>query len=135
MFHWKKHPSQIELWIEDVDEKSVFTEALMALGDVLTEERGGVPVMHDVSVAASDPRELLAAWLNELAELAAEEGFIAERMIRMDLADARLDARVGGQRLVPRYAIEGATCHELEVQESEGTWRAHVVLDTGSTSK
>jgi SHS2 domain-containing protein len=128
VFHWRQHPTQIEIWIEDVDLDDAFTEAMMALGDVLTEERGGVPVMHDVSVAAPDVPKLLAEWLNALARLAAEEGFIAERVVRMDLADTRLDARVGGQRLVPRHVVKGATCHELEMK-SDHLWRAHVVLD------
>lgn len=117
------------MWIEDIDRRAVFNEALMALGDVLTEERGGAPLMHDVSAAASTPRELLANWLNALAALAGEEGFIAERIVHMDLADDRLDARVAGQRLAPRHAVRGATCHELEMQETDGIWRAHVVLD------
>lgn len=130
MFRWDERPSQIEAWIEDVDEKAVFGEALMALGDVLTEERGGAPVMRDIEAGADSPARLLAAWLDALAALARDEGFVAERVVHIDLADDRVEARVAGQLLAPRKAIKAATCHRLEMRESDGAWHAHVVLDS-----
>ena len=129
MFRWEQSPDRIEMWIEDADLKAVFGEALMALGDVLTEERGGAPVMKDVSAGAPDRPALLAEWLNELAALAEDEGFVAERVVRMDLADDQIDARIAGQLLTPRHKIKGARCHRLELESSGDPCRAHVVLD------
>ena len=130
MFRWEERPGQIEIWIEDVDEKAVFGEALMAIGDVLTEERGGEALMHDIEAAADQPARLLAEWVNELSRLARDDDFVAERVVRMEMADDRVAARVAGQRLAPRHAIRAATCHRLEMSSSDGTWHAHVVLDT-----
>jgi SHS2 domain-containing protein len=129
MYSWNEHESEIEVFIEDESPRAVMTEALVALGDLLTEQRGGEAVTHEVSVSATDLPALLAEWLNELAFLAERDGFVPERVIRMELADTSLEATVAGQRSVPRNVVKGVTYHRLELQEADGVWRARVVLD------
>ena len=129
MYHWVDHESEVELFIEDEDVRGVMTEALVALGELLSEERGGEAVTHEVSVSAPDLPALLAEWLNELVFLAETDGFIPERVVRMEIADTTLKATVAGQRSVPRSLIKGVTYHRLELEEAEGEWRARVVLD------
>jgi SHS2 domain-containing protein len=129
MYSWVEHESEVELLVEDESPEAVFTEALVALGDLLAEERGGESVTHEVSASAADLPALLAEWLNELVYLAERDGFIPERVVRIELANASLRATVGGQRGVPQNLIKAITYHGLEMSEDEGEWRARVVLD------
>lgn len=129
MYHWVDHESEVELVIEDEDLGGVMTEALIALGELLSEERGGEAVTHKVSVSAHDLPALLAEWMSELVFLAETDGFIPERVVRMEIADHSLDATVAGQRSVPRNLIKGVTYHRLELERLEGEWRARVILD------
>lgn len=129
MYRWLEHTSEIELVVEDESPRAVFTEALVALGEVLADATGGEPVKHDVSVDAPDRAALLAAWLDELVYLAETDGFIPERVVRMRLERRRLEATVGGRRSVPRNLVKAVTYHRLEMERADGGWRARVVLD------
>ncbi len=129
MYRWIEHTSEVEVVIEDESPTAVFAEALVALGDLLTEERGGYPVTHEVSATAPDLPALLVEWLNELVYLAETDGLIPECAVRIDLTDTTLSATVGGQRRRPRTVVKGVTYHNLELAEADGGWRARVVLD------
>ena len=115
--------------IEDDTATAVFIEALVALGDLLTEERGGDPVTHEVSVSAPDLPALLVEWLNELVYLAETDGFIPERVVEIELGETSLEATVAGQRTRPQTLVKGVTYHGLELTRVDGVWHARVVLD------
>jgi SHS2 domain-containing protein len=129
MYRWIEHTADIELEIEDESPEAVFTEALVAYGDLLAEERGGDPVTHPVSISAPDLPALLAEWMNELVYLAETDGFVPERVESLALADAGLEAEVGGQRGIPRNPVKAVTYHDLEMRKVDGVWQARVVLD------
>jgi SHS2 domain-containing protein len=129
MYRWVEHTSEIELLIEDETPQAVFAEALVALGDLLTEQRGGEPVSHEVSVSAADLPTLLAEWMNELVYLAETDGFIPERTQRLDLTERTVEAVVAGRRGNPRNLVKAVTYHGLELSRSDGRWTARVVLD------
>jgi SHS2 domain-containing protein len=107
----------------------VFTEALVALGDLMTEERGGEPVTREVAAEAADLAALLVEWLSELVYLAETDGFIPERVVEIEIDQTRVRATVGGQRGLPQTLVKGVTYHGLELAEAHGGWRARVVLD------
>jgi SHS2 domain-containing protein len=129
MYRWIEHTAEIELEIEDESPEAVFREALLAYGDLLTEERGGEPVTHSVSVSAADLPALLAEWMNELVYLAEADGFVPERVERLRLSDGGLEAEIAGQRRLPRNPVKAVTYHGLELREVDGAWRARAVLD------
>lgn len=130
MYRWLEHTSEMELWIEEESAKDVFTEAAIALGELLREHRRGEPVTHTVAVSAADLPALLVEWLGELAYLAESDGFVPERVVELDLADSSLEAVVAGQRTEPQTLVKGVTYHRLELAQGEdGVWRARVVLD------
>jgi SHS2 domain-containing protein len=124
-----EHTSEIELLIEDATPEGVFTEALVALGDVLSEARKGEPVTHAVRISAPDLPALLAAWMEELVFLAETDGFIPERVVEIELEDTGIVAVVGGERSVPQSLIKAVTYHRLEMGRTDAGWRARVVLD------
>jgi SHS2 domain-containing protein len=129
MYRWIEHTAEIELAIEDESPEAVFNEALVAFGDLLTEERGGEPVTHRVNISAPDLPALLAEWMNELVYLAETDGFVPERVEQLRLVDSRLQAEIGGQRHIPRNPVKAVTYHDLEMHDVEGVWYARVVLD------
>lgn len=130
MYRWLEHTSEVELWIEEESAREVFTEAAIALGDLLGEHPRGKPVTHAVSVSAADLPALLAEWLGELSYLAETDGFVPERVVELDLADSSLEAVVAGQRTAPQTLVKGVTYHRLELARGEdGAWRGRVVLD------
>ena len=129
MYRWVEHTAEIELEIEDESPRAVFTEALVALGDLLTGERGREPVTHEVSISAADLPALLVEWMNELVYLAETDGFIPERVEELHLAGNTLEATVAGQRGEPRPLVKAVTYHGLELSKTNGGWSARVVLD------
>ena len=129
MYRWLDHTSEIELLIEDETPEAVFAEAMVALGDVLGDVRGGEPVTHEVRITAPDRAALLAGWMKELVHLAETDGFIPHRIERLELDATTLEALVGGERSVPQSLIKAVTYDRLEMEPVDGGWRARVILD------
>lgn len=129
MYRWVEHTSEIEVLIENDSPEAVFAEAMAAIGDVLADGRDGEPVTHEVALSASDLPALLAAWMEELVYLAETDGFIAQRIERLELEGTSLRAVVGGECSVPQSLIKAVTYHRLEMGRTDGGWRARVVLD------
>lgn len=120
---------EIEVVVEDDSADAVFAETLVAVGDVLADRaRGGVEVTHDVSLRAADPPALLRAWVDELVRLAETDGFIAQHIGHIDLEPESIRATIGGERGVPQDLIRKATCERLELERTDGGWRAEIVL-------
>ena len=129
MYRWVEHTSEVELVVEDHTPEGVFAEAAVALGDLLSNARGGEPVTHEVRASAGDRPALLAAWMEELVYLAETDGFIPQRIIELELGDGDVKATLGGERSVPQSLIKAVTYHRLEMEPAESGWRARVVLD------
>jgi SHS2 domain-containing protein len=132
VYHLTEHPTQIELYIEDVTPEAVLAEALLALGDVFAEAsaESGTPVTHEIVVRADDFPALLNAWVNELVRLAEGDGFVPERVATMRLESTSIDAVVAGERGIPQSRIKAVTYERLEMRRlDDGVWNARVVLD------
>jgi SHS2 domain-containing protein len=124
-----EHTSEVELEIEDATVEDVFAEALVAVGDLLAVASQGEAVTREIRAEAGDLPALLAAWIEELVYLAETDGFIPQRIERLNLDGTRLDAVVGGERSVPQSLIKAVTYHDLELEQVGGACRARVVLD------
>jgi protein archease len=129
MYRWVEHTGELELEIKATDPREVFEEGFRALRGLLQTGHIGPPQVHDVEVSALDRAALLADWLAELAYLGESEGFVPERLERLELADASLSARVEGFTGEPRHLVKGVTYHRLSLEPSGAGWRATVVID------
>ncbi|MGH2955183.1 MAG: archease [Solirubrobacterales bacterium] len=129
MYRWIEHTSEVEVLIEDESPRAVFAEALVALADLLAEERDGDAVTREVSAGAPDLPALLVEWLSELVYLAETDGFVPERVVELELTETSIEATVEGRRGEPQTVVKGVTYHGLELAEADGGWRARVVLD------
>lgn len=133
MYRWIRHPTEIELEVEDTDPEGVLTEAVLALSEIFPFTRGDEPVTHEVVVSAEDQPALLAAWMHELLRLAEDEGFVPERVEKLRLQGSSVVAVVAGERSTPpRRPIGAVTERRLEMRQlDDGAWLARVVLARG----
>jgi SHS2 domain-containing protein len=92
----------------------------------------------EVRLSAPDRETLLVRWLNELIFLIQGPGLVPARAeirlaetggatcaLEASLSGAPLDLEVFGWQ----GEIKSATFHGLEIQRTNGTWRARVILD------
>jgi SHS2 domain-containing protein len=128
MHRFAAHTGEVQIEVEAASAARVFAEAALALVELIGEE-GGEPVTREVWVAASDPETLLAEWLGELVFLAETEGFVAEKVLALELGDRSLQASVAGRTSTPRPLVKAVTYHDLVLEQREGGWFARVVLD------
>ena len=127
MYRVRRHDDRIEVDIEDETPEAVFREAIVALGDEITEQRGGEPLAHPVDRTATDLSTLLRDLLDELLRLENDDLFVTERATRLAIAGTSVHAVVGGQRLPHDGTI--ASIDQVEVSQAEdATWHARLVL-------
>jgi HSP20 family protein len=123
LYRWVEHTSEAELEIEGESAADVLVEATAAFGDLLS----AAPRFEEAEVraraSAGDLPALLAEWLGELAYLAETDGFIAERVVGLDLAGTAVEALVAGHRSEPQSLVKGVTYHRLEMAPEAGLWR------------
>ena len=131
MYEIDARDSVTEIVVEDVEPAALFTESLLGLSDVLSETTTGTPVTHEVLLGPADLEGLLRGWMAELIRLAAEDGFVPERLEVERLEATSLSARVAGVRGVPREEIRAVALGGLEIRRLEdGAWAARVTLET-----
>jgi SHS2 domain-containing protein len=128
VYRWNESGTEAELEIEDESTEAVFREGVVALGDILTEQRGGEPLVHGLSLSADDVSSLFEGWLSELARLDREESFVCERVVRLDLAGTTLEGAVAGQRFEHEPVVEALTGATLKRDETDAVFRGTAQL-------
>jgi SHS2 domain-containing protein len=127
-YRWVDHTAEVELEIDAADEREVFEEAARALAELLGIDGWGDAV-RTVSVEAGDRPALLAAWIEELAFLAESEGFVATRIVSIDVSERSVRATVAGVLGEPPPLVKAVTYHRLAFEPNGRRYMARVVLD------
>jgi len=129
-YRWVDHTAEVELEIESGSERGVLEDALLALAELLATENPGRPQeLRSVVAEAADRPALLAAWIEELAFLAESEGFVATRLVDLDLAENTASATVAGVLDAPPPLVKAVTYHRLSFERHGERYVARVVLD------
>jgi SHS2 domain-containing protein len=128
-FDWVEHTGEIELTVEACSAEQVLAEATVAVAQLLGRGGEGVPVVHELVVDATDRPALLVAWLEELVFLAETEAFVPERIVGIEMTDHHTRGSVEGRQGRPSHLVKAVTYHDLVFKQSDGGWRAQVVLD------
>jgi SHS2 domain-containing protein len=129
-YRWVDHTAEVELEIEAAGERGVLEEALRALAELLeVEARAPGDERRSVTVDAPDRPALLAGWIEELAFLAESEGFVATRVVELDLRGGGLSATVSGVLGEPPPLVKAVTYHRLAFEPSGHGYLARVILD------
>lgn len=129
MYRLVEHTSEVEIEIEADSAAGVLIEAATAFGEVLVDAPRLAEVECEVRASADDLPALLAEWLGELAYLAETDGFIPERVVKIEIVGTAVEALLAGHRSQPQSLVKGVTYHRLEMAPADGLWRARVVLD------
>lgn len=124
-----EHVGEVELELEGSSVADLCVEALAAFRELVDgATANGAAFERELVLPEAEPSLLLVDWLNELVFLAEVEGFVPERVERIELGED-LRATLAGVRGHPRHLVKAATLHDLELSNREGVWRARVVLD------
>jgi len=131
VYRWVDHTSEVELEIEAAGELEVFEDAARALAELLGVNADGTrtTVVRRVAAHAADRPALLAAWLEELVFLAESEGFVATRVVEVQLDGESLQATVAGVLAAPPPLVKAVTYHRLAFEPSDAGYFARVVFD------
>ena len=131
-YRWIEHTAELELELEGTSAEAVFADALLALGELLSDEgshQAGAAVSVQVSVAGQDRAMLLAEWLDELVFRAEIDGLVPVALEQIELGEHQLTATIRGAQGTPRHLVKGVTHHRLAFERADGGLRATVVLD------
>lgn len=129
MYRWVDHTAEVELEIDAANEREVLEDASRALAELLGFPEVSSDERRTVAVTAPDRPALLAAWLEELVFLAESQGFIAGRLLDLELGHDSLRATVGGQIGDPPPLVKAVTYHRLAFAPTDRGYFARVVLD------
>jgi SHS2 domain-containing protein len=130
VYRWVDHTAEVELEIEAASEREVLESAMSALAELLgIDEAGAGGQRRAIALQAGDRPALLAAWIEELAFLAESEGFVATRLVDLDLDESGLTATVAGVLDEPPPLVKAVTYHRLAFEPSGAGYVARVILD------
>jgi SHS2 domain-containing protein len=130
-YRWVDHTAEVELEIEAAGEREVLEEAVRALAELLGVGTADSTTERALTAHAPDRPALLAAWIEELTFLAESEGFVATRVLDLEIGAGGVRATVAGVLGEPPPLIKAVTYHRLEFAprvRGEG-YGARVILD------
>jgi SHS2 domain-containing protein len=131
-YRWVEHTAELELEIDAPTEEAVFTDSLLAIGELLSDEapaHAGERSSIELSLAGAERTLLLADWLDELVFRAETEQLVPLGVERIELDGQSLRATVRAARAAPRPLVKGVTHHRLAFERHGEGFRATVVLD------
>ena len=81
-----EHVGEVELELEGSSEADLYVEALAAFRELVdSTTTQGAAFQREIVLPDAEPSLLLVDWLNELVFLAEVEGFVPERLERLEL--------------------------------------------------
>ena len=131
---FEDHTGEVELALEADTLPELFTQAALALAELLLGQPSVPPgpdaVAIRVSVRSSDLPGLLVDWMNELIYRAETLGAVWTEVGLLQLHDGELTAELRGIPS-PDLAVEvkAATLHDVRLEAVGHGWQGHLVLD------
>jgi SHS2 domain-containing protein len=125
-----EHTGEVELELEGPTEAAVLEQAALALAELVRRPGGGAPGSREITLPPAERSLLLVDWLGELVFLAEVDGFVPDRISRLEVDASGLRAVVEGRRGRPAHLVKAVTLHGLRFGKAPGGgWQARVVLD------
>ena len=131
-FHETEHTADWAFSVQGRDLRELFVQAARAMFQLQGQLNNTQPPSHvrDVEVDGFDRETLLVNWLNELLYLQEMNNETYANLEIREISDTHLTARLHGQSGQPnRRLIKAVTFHGLKVEQSEGAWRATMIVD------
>lgn len=131
------HTADVGLRIEAGSLDDLFRTAAQGLFDYIVVNRDAIRVdsLEDVNLQADSATELLLSWLGELLFRSETRHRLYNRFDVHVATDGRsLRAQIGGEpidrdRHTLDHEVKAITHHGANLTESEGRWRAELILD------
>jgi SHS2 domain-containing protein len=125
-----EHTGEVELELEGPTEAAVFEQAALALAELVRRPGGGAAESREIVLPPAERSLLLVDWLGELVFLAEVDGFVPDRVTRLDVDASGLHVLVEGRCGTPAHLVKAVTLHGLRFgRDAGGGWQARVVLD------
>lgn len=132
------HTADVGLAIEAPDLPELFRRAALGLIGVIYDAppfaASSLPDgvrERTISLHADDLSGLFRDWLREVLHWSQSEGFVLVDCTVRSLTESELEVAVRGatEPRDPVREIKGVTLHGLEVERTDGAWRAQVIFD------
>ena len=129
------HTADLGIHVFGSDEKELFSNAAMAMFDVITEiETLEGSRKHHVHVTGDDWPELMVNWLRELLYLLVGEEMLVRRVDIIAISENELNALAyhdpyDPERHVIKNEIKAVTYHQIMVDSGYSGWEAKIIFD------
>lgn len=138
-YEFTDHTADVAVELRADDRTGLFTEALRAFTDTVTERKTvDADEGHDLEAEAASLEELMVEWLGELIYR-----FDVDGLLFRDVTDVEVEETGDGYRLTGRargepydeerhplkVEVKGVTYHELEIEKENDSWRGRVIFD------
>jgi SHS2 domain-containing protein len=134
-YHVFDHTADLGIEIYGRDEKELFSNAVFALFDIMTDIHAVyTTVEKDISIEGADREDLMINFLREILYLFNGEGFSIRDFLVFEVDSHRIRGTVRGEFFDPdrhclHREIKAVTYHQTEVNRVSDGWRARVIFD------
>jgi len=129
------HTADLGIHVFGSDEKELFSNAAMAMFDVITDiEKLEGSRKYNVHVTGDDWPDLMVNWLRELLYLWAGKEKLVKRIDVISISENELNAMVfvdpyDPERHVVKNEIKAVTYHQITVERRPSGWEAKIIFD------
>jgi len=129
------HAADIGIIVYGTDIEEIFSNAAMALFNLITEPESVEEKLHlDLEVISEDRDGLLVDWLNELIYLFDAKHILFKRFDIRSLTHNQINATCHGESFDPmkhkiKIGVKAATYHMLKLDKNSDGCKAQIILD------
>ena len=129
------HTADLGIHVFGSDEKGLFSNAAMALFDVITDiEKLEGSKAHEVYITGDDWPDLMVNWLRELLYLWAGKEMLLKRVDIIAISENELNALAyydpyDPERHEIKNEIKAVTYHQIIVERRPSGWEAKIIFD------
>jgi len=134
-YHLIDHTADFGIQVFGSDSKELFTNAALALFDVIT-EMDVLKGRHSFSITASgeDWSDLMINWLREILYLWNGREMLVKSVQILFLSENKISAKIyfdayKPDRHIIKTEIKAVTYHQIQVKSSPSGWKAQIIFD------
>jgi len=134
-YHLIDHTADFGIQVFGTDSRELFTNAALALFDVITEmdELNGDDSC-DITASGEDWSDLMINWLREILYLWNGREMLVKSVQVLSLSEHNISARIYFDAYLPdrhtiKTEIKAVTYHQIQVKRSPSGWKAQIIFD------
>ena len=134
-YHLIDHTADFGIQVFGTDSRELFTNAALALFDVITEmdELNGDDSC-DITASGEDWSDLMINWLREILYLWNGREMLVKSVQVLSLSEHNISAKIYFDAYLPdrhtiKTEIKAVTYHQIQVKRSPSGWKAQIIFD------